>query len=116
MAEKFVFIRDLREQAQSAKEGTVSQTLYNDETAKIILFRFVPGQELKTHKAPVPVSLTFLKGEAVVGLGPEEQEVAEGSFVYMPPLLEYSIKAKTDVIMLLTMMKEHAPNPQAERR
>jgi quercetin dioxygenase-like cupin family protein len=113
MAEKFIFIRDLRQEAHVEKEGIVSQTLHNDERAKMILFRFRAGQELKKHKAPVPVSLTFLKGEAVVGLGAEEQEAAEGSFVYMTPLFEHSIRAKTDVIMLLIMMKQNAPALQA---
>ena len=31
----------------------------------------------------------------------------------MTPLFEHSIRAKTDVIMLLTMMKENAPTLQA---
>ena len=113
MAEDFVFIRDLRQQAQTAKAGIASQTLHNNDRAKMILFRFPPGQELKTHKAPVPVSLTFLKGQAVVRLGSEEQEAGEGSFVYMTADLEHSIRAKTEVLLLLTMMKESAPNTNA---
>jgi len=113
MAEKFIFIRDLRQEAHVEKEGIVSQRLHNDERAKIILFRFRAGQELKKHKAPVPVSLTFLEGEAVVGLGSEEQEAAEGSFVYMTPHLEHGVRAITDVVMLLTMIKDDARNSEA---
>ena len=112
MAEQFIYIRDLREEAHAEKDGIVTQTLHNDECAKMTLFRFRAGQELKTHRAPLPVSLTFLKGEAVVQLGSEEQEAAEGSFVYMMPLFEHSVRAKTDVIMLLTMIKDHAGSPK----
>jgi hypothetical protein len=30
----------------------------------------------------------------------------EGSFAYMPPYLEHGIKAKSDVVMLLIMIKK----------
>jgi len=49
--------------------------------------------------------MIFLKGEAHLKLGGEEQQAAEGTFVYMPPNLEHGIKAQSEVVMLLTMMK-----------
>jgi quercetin dioxygenase-like cupin family protein len=56
--------------------------------------------------APFPVTMIFLKGEAHLKLGGEEQQAAEGTFVYMPPNLEHGIKAQSEVVMLLTMMKD----------
>ena len=107
--ESYVYTRDLREQAKTPENGILSQTLHGDERTKVILFGFAPGQELSAHTAPFPATLTFLKGEATLKLGAETQEAVEGTFVYMAPYLEHGIKAKTEVVMLLTMVKGVAP-------
>jgi len=107
--ETYVFSRDLRAQAKTPENGILSQTLHNDERSKVILFGFAPGQELSAHTAPFPATLTFLKGEATLRLGTEMQEAGEGTFVYMPAKLEHGIKARTEVVMLLTMVKGVAP-------
>ncbi|MBZ5727740.1 MAG: cupin domain-containing protein [Acidobacteriia bacterium] len=109
MADPYVYVRDLAEQARVPENGILSQTLYNDEKTKIILFGFAPGQELSAHTAPYPAILTFLKGEASLKLGDAAQEAVAGTFVYMTPNLEHGVKAKSDVVMLLTMIKPGAP-------
>jgi quercetin dioxygenase-like cupin family protein len=113
MSDNYVYIRELREQARVPPNGILSQTLYDDGKTKVILFGFAPGQELSAHTAPFPAILTFLKGEAALKLGTDEQEAVEGTFVYMPPNLEHGVKAKTDVVMLLTMIKNPAPGSGA---
>jgi quercetin dioxygenase-like cupin family protein len=105
-----VYVRDLREKAKTPDNGILSQTLHSDERSKVVLFGFAPGQELSAHTAPYPATLMFLKGEAWLKLGAEEQEAGEGTFVYMPPYLEHGIKARTEVVMLLTMIKA-PPSP-----
>jgi quercetin dioxygenase-like cupin family protein len=55
--------------------------------------------------------LTFLKGDALLKLGSAEQRATEGTFVYMRPNLEHGIKAQTDVVMLLTMIKNTPATP-----
>ncbi len=47
----------------------------------------------------------FLKGETGLKLGTEEQTAREGTFVYMPAHLEHGIRALSEVVMLLTMIK-----------
>jgi len=106
MTDKYVFVADLVAQARVPENGILSQTLHSDEKSKVILFGFAPGQELSAHTAPFPATLTFLKGEAALKLGAEEQEAVAGTFVFMPPNLEHGIKAKSDVVMLLTMIKQ----------
>ncbi len=109
MASEYVYVKDSREQARVPENGILSQTLHSDEQSKTILFGFAAGQELSAHTAPFPATLTFLKGEAALRLGTDEQQAGEGTFVYMPPRLEHGVKAKTDVVMLLTMVKGVAP-------
>ncbi len=106
MTDHYTYIRDAREQARVPENGILSQTIHNDDRTKVVLFGFAAGQELSAHTAPFPATLTFLKGEAALRLGGEDREAAEGTFVYMAPYLEHGIKARTDVVMLLTMIKE----------
>lgn len=109
MADGYVYVKDAREQARVPENGILSQTLQNDDRSKTVLFGFAAGQELSAHTAPFPATLTFLKGEAALRLGQDERDAREGTFVYMPPLLEHGIKAKSEVVMLLTMIKGVAP-------
>ncbi len=105
MSDTYVYVRDLRQQAKVPENGILSQTLQNDDRTKVILFGFAPGQELSAHTAPFPAMLTFLKGNALLKLGSEEQQATAGTFVYMHPNLEHGIKAQDEVVMLLTMIK-----------
>jgi quercetin dioxygenase-like cupin family protein len=104
-ADSYVYARDLRQQAKVPENGILSQTLHSDERSKVVLFGFAAGQELSAHTAPYPATLLFLKGDALLKLGAEEQEAGEGSFVYMAPYLEHGIKARNEVVMVLTMIK-----------
>jgi quercetin dioxygenase-like cupin family protein len=104
-AEPYVYVRDLRQLAKVPENGILSQSLHSDERSKVILFGFAAGQELSAHTAPYPATLTFLKGDALLKLGAAEQEAGVGTFVYMPPYLEHGIKARSEVVMLLTMIK-----------
>lgn len=108
MTEAYVYVRDVRESAKVPENGILSQTLQNDERTKVILFGFAAGQELSAHTAPYPATLAFLKGEALLKLGGDEHQATEGTFVYMPPNLEHGVKARNEVVMLLTMIKNPA--------
>jgi quercetin dioxygenase-like cupin family protein len=105
MAEQYIYVKDLCEHARTPENGILSQSLQSDERSKIVLFGFAAGQELSAHTAPFPATLTFLKGEASLRLGTDQTEASEGTFVYMPAYMEHGIKAKTDAVVLLTMLK-----------
>jgi quercetin dioxygenase-like cupin family protein len=60
---------------------------------------------LSAHTAPFPAMISIIKGEAELRLGPDVREAQAGAFVYMTPKLEHGIRAKTEVVMLLTMIK-----------
>lgn len=109
MSDTLIYLQDVRDLQSQEQNSILSKTLQNDERSKIILFSFAPGQELSAHTAPFPATLFFAKGEATVKLGEQDNEVSEGSFAYMPPHLEHGIRAKTNVIMLLTMFKNPPP-------
>lgn len=87
-------------------DSIVSRTLHNDERLRVILFGFAPGQELTEHTASMAAVLHFLQGEADLTLGDDRVEATTGTWAYMQPHLPHSIQAKSQVVMLLTMIKE----------
>jgi len=87
-------------------DSILSQTVFEDERVKVILFSFAPEQELSEHTASVPAILHFLEGNAHLVLGEEEQEAGPGTWVHMPANLSHSIFAKNNLTMLLYLLEQ----------
>jgi quercetin dioxygenase-like cupin family protein len=85
-------------------DSILSRTVYQDDSIKIILFGFHPGQELSEHTAAVPAVLHFIKGAAQLVLGSEEKEARAGTWVRIPPREPHSITAKSKTLMLLYLL------------
>ena len=90
--------------AEIPEDSIVSRTVYSDDDIKVILFGFAAGQELSEHTAAKPALLHFLSGEAALTLGEEASAAGPGTFVRMEPHLPHSVKANTEVVMLLTLL------------
>ena len=87
-------------------ESIVSRTIYGDEQVKAVLFGFAPGQELSEHTAASPAILHFLRGEAELALGGQPPQAAgAGTWVHLPAQLPHSVVARTEVVMLLLLLK-----------
>jgi quercetin dioxygenase-like cupin family protein len=100
-----LFLPDLRDHSPLPENGILSRTVHSDDRVKVIQFCFAPGQELSAHSAPVPAMLTFLAGEAELTLGDQTHSAGPGAFAHMPAHLTHAIRAKTETVMLLTMLK-----------
>ena len=102
----YQFFDDLRSQIpEIPTDSIISRTFYQDEDLKVIIFGFAKDQELSEHTASVPAIIHILKGEARVTLGNETKETQNGSWMIMPPNLSHSIFAKTQLTMLLYMLR-----------
>jgi quercetin dioxygenase-like cupin family protein len=86
------------------KDGTLSRTLHRDDRVKIVLFAFAGGQELSQHTASVPAIIEIVQGDVRVTLDSEEKEMSSGSWIFMEADLPHAVYAKTDAVMLLTML------------
>ena len=106
--EQYLFFDDLKQHTAVPEGGILSRTLQNDDRSKVIHFTFAPGTELSAHTAPFPATLYFVEGTADVRLGSDQKKASAGAFVYMTPNLEHGIKAESEVVMLLTMLKNPA--------
>lgn len=105
----YVYLKNLAAEANVPDDGILSRTLQNDDRSKVILFGFAPGQELSAHHAPFPAIIYIVEGEASLQLGNDNMEASAGTFAHMSPNLEHGIKAKTKVVMLLTLLKNPPP-------
>jgi quercetin dioxygenase-like cupin family protein len=97
-------VPNLLKEVEIPKDGTLSRTIHRDNYVKVVLFGFAGGQELSQHTAAVPAIIEILQGDARVNLDGEEKELSAGSWVFMEANLPHAIYARTDMIMLLTML------------
>jgi|SRR5208283_4766697 len=97
-------IESLVKEVEIPQNGTLSRTIYRDDNVKIVLFGFAGGQELSQHTALVPAIIEIVQGDARVTLDTEEKELSAGSWVYMEANLPHAIYARTDLVMLLTLL------------
>jgi quercetin dioxygenase-like cupin family protein len=100
---------DLVHQVETPANGTLSRTLYHDARIKVVLFSFSAGEELSEHTASTPAIMHFLAGESQVTLGPDALEATAGTWIHMPAQLPHSIRTKSPVVMLLTLLKSSEP-------
>src|SRR5215210_3418068 len=101
----YLLISDLAEEVRPPTEGMVSHTLFNDENVKVLILGFAAGHQFAAHSAPMPVTIQFLQGDAMLTLGEETHAVAGGALIHIQPRLTHGIVAKTPVLILLTMFK-----------
>ena len=105
----YTVIQNLLKAVEIPADGTLSRTIYRDDKVKIVLFGFAGGQELSQHTASVPAIVEILQGDARVTLDVDVKELSAGSWVYMEAKLPHAIYARTDVVMLLTMLTGAPP-------
>jgi quercetin dioxygenase-like cupin family protein len=108
MTPSFTLLADIVNQVQMPDDGTLSRTIYQDDGLKVVLFGFAAGQELSEHTATMPAIMHFLSGEADVTLGPKQVTATSGTWIRMEAQLPHAIRAKTPVVMLLTLLKAQA--------
>lgn len=102
---EFTFFSDLASEVTPPADGTLSRTLYNDDHVKVVLFGFAAGEELSEHTSSMHAVIQVIQGEADITLGSEKKTTAAGSWMHMQPKLKHSVKARTPVVMLLTLLK-----------
>lgn len=101
----YKYFASLAGEMEIPQDGILTRTLFDTALIKVVIFGFSPGQELSEHTASKSAILHFLKGKCALTLGEDSLEVEEGAWVHMNPGLAHSLKAKTEVRMLLILLK-----------
>ena len=86
-------------------DSIVSRVFLKNDRVNMTLFGFDAGQELTEHTAAKAAILQILQGEATITLGDDTHQAQANTWLYMPPNLPHSIAAKTQLVMLLTLLK-----------
>ena len=105
MTKPYELLTDLARQIEVPTDGTLSRTIHQDERIKVVLFAFSAGQELSEHTASTPAIMHFISGDADVTLGDKKASANTGTWIHMAPQLPHSIRTKTPVVMLLSLLK-----------
>lgn len=79
--------------------------LTDDDNTKVVLFAFAAGDGLKEHIAPLPAIIQIVKGEAELTVGEEAVAGKPGAWIQMTAKTPHSIRAKTPLVILLTLLK-----------
>jgi quercetin dioxygenase-like cupin family protein len=103
MSDYTVFL-DLAKEVQPPDKGILSQTLFNYDRLKVVIFGFAQGEDLSEHTASMPAILHFLQGDATRTLGDETLNAKTGTWVHVAKGLRHSIQAKTPLVMLLLLL------------
>lgn len=98
-------IQNLLDQVTIPEDGTISRSVHQDDSIKVVLFGFAAGQELSEHTASMPAMIQIILGTAHVTLGGQALTAGPNSWIHMPANLPHSIRAETQVVMLLTLLK-----------
>jgi quercetin dioxygenase-like cupin family protein len=105
MTGTFTYLDALFQPLALPSDGILSRTLVDNESLKLVIFQFAAGQVLSEHTAAVPAVIHILSGEATLTFGDEVREATPGAWAYMPAHLKHSVKARTDLVMALQMLK-----------
>lgn len=105
MSQTYSFVPDLNTEVEIPVDSILSSTLHEDDSAKVVLFRFSQGQALSEHTASKPATLQILAGEARIQLGDDTIEAKPGSWIHMPPELPHAVEATTALTLLLYLIK-----------
>lgn len=105
----------LAEETRFEKNDIVSRVLLRTPNSRTMLFAFAEGQELTEHKSNQHAMVEVLTGACEFSLAGTVHELKAGNFVYMPPNLPHAVRAKSQLSMLLTLIKP-GPDEKPEER
>jgi quercetin dioxygenase-like cupin family protein len=103
-ARSTVFL-DLAAEVDIPEDGTLSRTLYRDDSIRAVVFAFDRGQELSDHTAAVPALVQVVSGRIRLEMDGDAVELEAGSWVRMEASLTHAVLALEPSVMLLTLLR-----------
>ncbi|MEW6224713.1 MAG: cupin domain-containing protein [Chloroflexota bacterium] len=99
-----LFFPDLLAETPPPARGILSQTLYDGDDVRLVLFGFAPGEELSEHTAARPAIVHILSGTGEAVVGGERHAIGPGTWFRMPARMAHSIRAETPLAMALYLL------------
>ena len=102
----FLHIPNLNELVTALQPDSIlSRTIYNDNGVKIILFAFAQGQALTEHTSAFKAYLHVIHGQADISIQDFSGAASPGAWFYIPAEIPHSISARSEMHMLLYLIK-----------
>jgi quercetin dioxygenase-like cupin family protein len=105
---EMTYLADVSSLVEVAQEATVSRTVLTADGARLVLFSFDSGQELREHTAAVPVLLQVLGGRLSVSAAGRSVDLGPGGVIHLPARLPHAVVAVEPSRLLLTMLDPRA--------
>lgn len=105
MIDSKYLVKQLTDELATPESGKQSVVLIDNSKTKVILFSFAAGAGLAEHVAPFDATIQIISGMATLTVVDEVVEGKPGTWIQMAAKTPHSIKAKTPVVMLLTLVK-----------
>ncbi|HLI09908.1 MAG TPA: cupin domain-containing protein [Ktedonobacteraceae bacterium] len=94
---------DLRALTHFRDEGPYVQVLSDIGTARLVLFAFKAGQQLKEHRTSSQIQVQVLRGRVLFSATGNSVKLQAGLVLQLEASIPHSVTAQTDAVMLLTM-------------
>ncbi len=94
---------DLRVLARFRDEGPYVQILSDTGAARLVLFCFKPGQQLKEHRTSSQIMIQVVRGRIAFAANEQAITVSAGTLLQLEANVPHSITAQTTAVVLVTM-------------
>ncbi len=98
-----LIVFDIRTLTQFKDEEPSVQVLSDIGTARVVLFAFKAGQQLKEHSTSSQILVQALRGRITFTAAGSSVEAQAGMFIQLEANVPHSVVAQTDAVMLLTL-------------
>lgn len=98
-----VILFDLHTLAQFRDDGPQVQILSDIGTARLVLFAFKAGQQLKEHHTSSQLFVQVIRGQVTFGTPGSSATLQEGMVLQLEASVSHSVLADSDAVVLLTM-------------
>ena len=94
---------DLRALTQFQQSGPFVRVLSDIGTARVVLFAFEAGQQLKEHSTSSQILVQVLRGRITMTAGDASVAGSAGTLFQLEASVRHSIVAKTRAVVVVTM-------------
>jgi quercetin dioxygenase-like cupin family protein len=105
MTSRYGLVADLRAEVVVPRGGILSRTLHEDDAVTLTVFAFDAGQELTEHTSSRSAVIEVLEGEAELVVDGEHHDARAGTWVAMAPGTPHSIRATSQLVMTLLLLR-----------
>jgi quercetin dioxygenase-like cupin family protein len=97
-------IFDLRVLTRFREKGPFVQVLSDIGTARVVLFTFKTGQQLKEHRTSSQILVQTLRGHITFTTPDNSMKMQAGMVLQLEANVPHSIVAQTNAVVLVTML------------